>query len=389
MSMSDNAKKAIDEAVGKMDESLRSSETAEKVAGAEDWLTEQRMKRKLGKEAFRGTDVIVYRGYGYGETAKVLVRVAESARLKESSRLPYWSVLKANVQRHWSLALAGVKVTATIGDHTVEGVTDRHGFVPLTLTVPDLAPGWTQVVVRTVPVRDDVVGEVTEAGRVFKPHPAAPFAVISDIDDTVIKSGLTEGMSSVRRTLLGDQHTRRAIPGMSSLYRGLARTGTVDGHDPGFFFVSTGSWAFFEMLTQFLQLRGFPRGPLFLTDWGPSDRYLHRSGALHKRHTIGRLMKAYPETPFVCIGDTGQGDYGAYVTAAKENPGRITLIILIPAGDEEKTAEMKACAQGDREEGVPVFVADDVVDATRLCLEAGLCDDVAREEVATELGAVF
>ena len=154
----------------------------------------------------------------------------------------------------------------------------------------------------------------------FKPHPKAPFAVISDLDDTVIRSGLTEGMTAVRRTLLGDQHTRRAIPGVSSWYRGISRKGQVDGVEPGFFYVSTGSWSFYEMLVQFLQLRGFPRGPLFLTDWGPTDRYLHRSGSMHKKHTIGRLLHAYPHTPFVLVGDTGQGDFDAYTDAARHFP---------------------------------------------------------------------
>ena len=389
MGLSDYAKGAADSALKKLDKTVRSSETAQKVASAEDWLTEQRMSRKLGKETFRGTTLTVHRGYAYGDTVKVVIKTAETARLPESESVPVVEVAKANVRRHWSLDLAGVVVRARLGDVEVEGTTDRHGFVPLTLTVPDLAPGWHEVVATTVPQRDDIIEEVTAVGRVFKPHPAATVAVISDLDDTVIRSGLTEGLSAVRRTLLGDSQTRRAIPGVSSWYRGISRAGAVDGIEPGFFYVSTGSWSFYEMLVQFLQLRGFPRGPLFLTDWGPTDRYLHRSGALHKKHTIGRLLRAYPNTPFVLVGDTGQGDFEAYTDAARRFPDRVPLVVLLPVGDEERDTEVRDKALAARESGVPVHVVTSVEEAAVLTLERGLSDGLTLEEVRLELGAVF
>jgi phosphatidate phosphatase APP1 len=389
MGLSDKAKSAADSALQKLNETVRSSETAQKVAAAEDWLTEQRMSRKLGKETFRGTDLTVHRGYAYGDTVKVVVKTAEVARLPEASAVPYMDVAKANVRRHWSLDLPGVVVRGQVRDVIVEGATDRHGFAALTFKVPDLEPGWHEVQVATVPQRDDIITEVVCTGRFFKPHPQAPFAVISDLDDTVIRSGLTEGLAAMRRTLLGDQHTRKAIPGMSSWYRGMARAGSVDGVEPGFFFVSTGSWSFYEMLVQFLQLRGFPRGPLFLTDWGPTDRYLARSGAMHKKHTIGRLMQAYRQTGFVMVGDTGQGDFDAYTDAARHFPDQVRLIVLLPVGDSERDAEVKELAGQARAEGIPVHAVDSVAEAATIALELGLCDSMTLEEVATELGAVF
>jgi phosphatidate phosphatase APP1 len=389
MGVSDYAKGAADSAARKISDKLRSSETAAKAVSAEDWLTEQRMTRKLGKDTFRGTNVVVHRGYAFADKAKVVVKTAESPRMPETGSMPYVDVAKANVRRHWSLALAGVNVRGELQGNVVEGTTDRHGFAALTFTVPDLAPGWHEVTVTTVPHRDDIISEVTATGRVFKPHPQAPVAVISDLDDTVIRSGLTEGLSAARRTLLGDQHTRRAIPGVSSWYRGMSRLGTIDGVEPAYFYVSTGTWSFYEMLVQFLQLRGFPRGPLFLTDWGPTDRYLHRSGAMHKKHTIGRLLQAYPDTGFVLVGDVGQGDFEAYTDAARRFGSQVRLIVLLPVGDAGRQAEIAAQAEAARAEGIAVHVVNTVEEAAEIAQEAGLCDDLTIEEVRTELGAVF
>jgi phosphatidate phosphatase APP1 len=391
MGVSDYVKGAADSALSKISTTVRSSATAQKVAEAEDWLNEQRMTRKLGKEAFRGTRVVVYRGYVTGTKAKVVLQVAESPRVpEEPSNLPYADVVKANIRRHWALALPGVQVRVEVAGREEFVTTDRHGFAAVTVEVPaELAPGWHQVLARTVPHRDDIIEEVERTGMVVKPHPNAPLAVISDIDDTVIRSGLTEGLSAVSRTLLGDQNSRRAIPGVSSWYRGLQRLGTVNGVEPPFFYVSTGSWSFYEMLTQFLQLRGFPRGPLFLTDWGPTDRYLHRSGAMHKRHTIGRIMLAYPDTPFVFVGDTGQGDADAYIDAARRFGRQVKLVVLLPAGDEERLAHVQGLAEAARAEGLPVHVVAGAQEAAELSLQLGLVDALALEEVRTELGAVF
>ncbi len=388
--VTDSARDVADAAARKLHDKLSSSETASAVASAEDWLTQQRMGRKIGKDSFRGSTITVHRGYAYGDTVKLVAKTTESARLPDLEAPALIGAAKANIRRHWSLALAGVVVRAQLADAVAEGVTDRKGFVPLTLTVPDLAPGWHEVVVSAEGNDNDIVSPMSVSGRVFKPHPTAPFAVISDLDDTVIRSGLTEGMAAVRRTLLGDPHTRRAIPGVSSWYRGISRKGMVDGVEPAFFYVSTGSWSFYEMLVQFLQLRGFPRGPLFLTDWGPSDRYLHRSGSLHKKHTIGRLMRAYVDTPFILVGDTGQSDFDAYTEAARHFPGQVALIVLLPVGNEEADKAVANKANEVRvSERIPVHVVKDVEEAATIAFEAGLCDNLTLEEVRTELGAIF
>src|SRR5262249_24336935 len=151
--------------------------------------------------------------------------------------------------------------------------------------------------------------------------------------------GLTEGLAMVARTLLRDVEQRSVIPGMSALYRGLAR-GVPGGTgkprpEPTFFYVSTGSWSFYSLLEQFVELRAFPPGPMFLTDWGPTERHLRRSGAEHKRAAVGRLFEAYPGMRFVLIGDSGQRDPLIYEEMAREFPGRVLLALIRQVGADD------------------------------------------------------
>lgn len=371
---------------------LRSPETAAFVAGLESGLTRRRREKKMKSGAFRGVHVVVYRGFVADNVAKVRVRVIEAPELPGDSRIPYWEVAQSNLHRHAALAIVGAEVELRIGAHSSTEVTDSHGFANFSLAVPGLRAGWHEAqALLTTPLEDGQTASGT--GRVVKPSLKAPFLVISDIDDTILLTGLTEGLAMVARTVLREAGERAAIPGMSSFYRGLARgVPSRNGNRkpvPTFFYVSTGSWAFYPTLQEFVQLRGFPVGPMFLTDWGPTERYLRRSGAEHKRTTIRRLLEVYPTMPFVLIGDSGQRDGLTYEEMAREFPGRVALIIIRQVGDddEQRNTELRSRAAELRAEGVPLHLVADASDAAELAHRLGLCDDETLVEVRAEPGS--
>lgn len=388
-------KKWLSSATDKLNDAVRSPEAAQKVSGLEDRYADHRRSQKLEEGTLRGVQVAVHRGWVADGIARIHARVIEAPKLPEgSSKIPYWDVLNANLRRHARLSFPDVTVRATLGEAQAEGVTDAHGYAAIHLDVGTLRPGWHEVTVTTVPNEPD--GETfSGTGHVLAPSPKAKVAVVSDLDDTVLRTGLDEGMVALRRTLFRDAHTRRAIPGMASLYRGIERgVATKSGTAPpvpGFFYVSTGSWSFYEMLTQFLQLRGYPRGPLFLTDWGPTDRYIHRSGQEHKNQALTRLRDAYPRTPFLLIGDSGQKDPEIYLDFARANPGATKAIIIMKASDSstERTEELKAASVAYRDEGIPFHVCDDALAAAQILHRLKVVDDITLVEVETELGAVF
>lgn len=369
---------------------LRSPETAAAVAGIENKLTRRRREQRVESGAFRGMHVVVYRGFVADDVAKVRVRVEEAPELPGDSRIPYWEIAQENLRRYAALPIAGIEVELRIGEHTATDVTDSHGFANFSLPVPGLRVGWHDARAATT-LRDD--GESASGeGRVVKPSPKAPFLVISDIDDTILLTGLTEGVTMVARTVLREASQRGAIAGMSSLYRGLVR-GVTDqagnrSPEPTFFYVSTGSWSFYPMLQQFVQLRAFPQGPMFLTDWRPTERYLRRSGAEHKRTAIRRLFEAYPTKSFVLFGDSGQRDPLTYEEMAREFPGRVNLIVIrqVGADDDERNAQLREHSEALRADGIPLHLVADATEAAALTHGLGLCDEETLVEVRTEFG---
>jgi phosphatidate phosphatase APP1 len=366
---------------------VRSAETARVVSELDRRLTRYRRDRKLGAGTFRGMRVVVHRGYVVDDEVRVHLRVMEEPAMPDVGEdLALVAAAKQNARRFFALGMPQVEVVVTVEGVQTTVVTARRGYAAGVLTVPGLTPGWHEVHAEVLPEDADHDGAVGE-GVVIVPEPTAPFSVISDIDDTILRTGLTEGLTAFATTLLSDANNRAAIPGMASLYRGLARAGGTDAGYPSFFYVSTGSWSMYPVLTKFLQGRGFPRGPLFLTDWGPTDRYVTRSGAEHKRSTIRRLLDGYPDQRFVCIGDSGQGDPDVYLETARAFPGRIAAVLIIDVGAHlaERADELTQQALELQSDGLQFHFVRDAYQATGVCLDLGLCDAATVDEVETEL----
>lgn len=331
-----------------------------------------------------------YRGFVADGVANVRARVREEQRFEYADdALRIDATLAANLLRWVVLDMPGVPVDVSIGGITETATSNADGFVIAKIPVGDLAPGWHTVQFSAVDSDGRTVGA---NGRVVVPDPASKVAVVTDIDDTILRTGMTEGLKAVQRTLLRDAHGRKPIPGMPSLYRGLAR-GTGGRPESMFFYVSSTPWNLYDMLVQFLALRGFPRGPLFLTDWRPglkSDAGEDMQYRGHKRARIRRLLDAYPDLQFVLIGDSGEHDRSIYAEFLQTDPDRIAAIFIRDVGPSVsigRRSEPAAEAPRVAEDGV--ILCPDALAMAQAALELGLIDDLTIEEVRIELGARF
>lgn len=362
-----------------------------------DWLRLGADAEQLATRAIQGgkrlsghlrpMTIRVYRGFVADGVAHVRARVLEEPRFDaaaESLRID--ASVYANLMRWVVLDLPGVDVTVSMGEVEQTVRSDADGFVNARLPVGDVPPGWHAV---RLWAQDEDGRPVTAHGRVVRPDPASQLAVITDIDDTILRTGMTEGMRSIARTLLRDAHGRKPIPGMPSLYRGLAR-GTGDHAEATVFYVSAAPWNLYEMFVQFLQIRGFPRGPLFLTDWRPGSTVegedVPKVG--HKMARIRRLLDSYPELSFVLVGDTGEADAAVYQRFLDSDGGRIAAALLREV--EAPINPLRLLDRGHKEIALDTrapIECEDALQMAQVAMQLGLIDDLTVEEVATELGA--
>ena len=256
--------------------------------------------------------VIAYTGYGTTGWVRVLARVLLAP--------PGVGDRGALVTRGWrhfvSAKVGGVPVTVEIAGrrHVVE--TGRGGYIDVVLPA-ELEAGWTCA---TVSIADAPVAEAPI--RIVGPNER--LGIISDIDDTVLVTALPRPLLAFWNTFVRHEESRTPVPGMAEFYR------TVRAGDPEAFvvYVSTGAWNVAPALRRFLRKRGFPAGPMLLTDWGPTPEGWFRSGQDHKRLTLRRLVDDLPQLHWVLVGDDGQHDPALYDEIVWARPDHVRCVAV-------------------------------------------------------------
>jgi phosphatidate phosphatase APP1 len=215
--------------------------------------------------------------------------------------------------------LPGVPLRVAVAGTTVETVTDAEGyFVAQLRPDPDeLTSPWVSGTVELSGEYRGLTGPHTTPLEVRVPGPDASFGIISDVDDTILETGVQRVGRMVRRTITGSALTRTPFPGASELYRDLAaRVNPV-------FYISSSPWNLHAFLVAFLRHREFPLGPVLLRDLLGTT-----AGREQKTARITEVMDLHPELSFVLIGDSGEADPEVYAEVVQTNPGRILAVYI-------------------------------------------------------------
>jgi phosphatidate phosphatase APP1 len=196
----------------------------------------------------------------------------------------------------------------------------------------------------------------------------AQFGIISDLDDTVLRSSVTDLLRMVHIVLLSNAHTRLPFEGVSDFYRALQLGSSGTGFNP-IFYVSSSPWNLYDMLEDFLDVHGVPAGPLFLKDWSPTTLRDHDR---HKIGVIRTLLTTYPDLPFVLIGDSGERDPEIYRQVVREYPGRVRAIYIRDVTTRERDDAVHAIGDELKDIGVEMLLTSDTVEAAEDAAEKGL-----------------
>jgi phosphatidate phosphatase APP1 len=217
---------------------------------------------------------------------------------------------------------------------------------------------------------------VRSTGHVLVPG-RARFAVISDLDDTVVHSSATNVMKMAWIVVRNNAYTRLPFPGVSAFYEALRR-GPEAGLENPIFYVSSSPWNIYDLLEDFLDVHGLPAGPLFLKDWSPTNLGKHHD---HKLGIIRTLLATYPDLPFVLIGDSGEKDPEIYRQAVVEHPGRIEAIYIRDVTSDERDAEVTKIAAEVEAMGTTMVAVPDSTTAAEHAASIGLISPDAPDRV--------
>ncbi len=212
-------------------------------------------------------------------------------------------------------------------DEPVVADAEGHFSVELSPPGPLERSGWHDAEIELVSPAPRSGERVRVAAPVLVPPPTARFGVVSDIDDTVVWTNVRNKLRMLMLLIRSNAHTRKPFKGVAAFYGALVDGEGGDEGNP-IFYVSGSPWNLYTPLVEFLRLQDIPAGPLLLRDFSKqsllSSRHQHR----HKRENIERILRRFPDLPFVLIGDSGEKDPEVYAEIVHAHPGRIRAIYI-------------------------------------------------------------
>ncbi len=335
-----------------------------------------------------GTDlpqhIAAYRSFTDGKTVELFGRVLARPPLggpRADDR--WWENLLNTYRRFSSDDIPGVALEARFRNASAKTLTDNEGYYRVSLDI-DGGPSdalWDNA---SIALAD---GNLLTTQPVLNVNPVAGFAVISDIDDTILQSSIVEWKTAAQLAFLHNARTRKPLLGVSRLYQAL-QAGAHGGARNPIFYVSNSPWNLYDLLDDFLELNNIPFGPLFLQKLGIHEGEAFGSGRDHKLQRVRTLIQQFPAMRWILLGDSGQLDAETYSEIAQEFGDRILAIYIRDvdaAPDTPRDKLVDGYIKKVSSTKVPMLLVADSVAIAEHAIGLGLIDPTALPAIATEV----
>lgn len=337
----------------------------------------QRLKNHL--TAKPEVKLATYPSYGTHSHLYLLGRALDDDKLEMFEDQSIFKTLKNTYKQFDSDEIPGAEVALKLPNGAVLSTrTNKEGYflfdktTSVNLKQYANEEGW-------VPLRVAFVNEIKNSiitkdndfeAELLIPPLTARFGVISDIDDTILHTGVTSFLKwrVLHNSLFKNAHDRLSLEGSPKFYRDL-HSGRKGNEQNPVFYLSNSPWNLYQYLKLFLEVNNFPKGPILLRDFRtPFDRTL-KPEKPHKQKEIINILKTYPRLRFILIGDSGEHDPAIYTDIAAQYPDRILAIYLRSVKHRKRMERVQSIV--DNFETVPVLMVKTSKEAEEHARENG------------------
>ncbi|MGB6268342.1 MAG: phosphatase domain-containing protein, partial [Olleya sp.] len=222
--------------------------------------------------------------------------------------------------------------------------TDKYGYYKLEETIADLnrlinTEGWLkfEVAYDKATLKRTIQNQNRFPAELLIPKLDSDFAVISDIDDTILHTGVVSILKwrVLYNTFLKHAQNRTPLEGAAEFYHLLHKGSKGDKANP-IFYVSHSPWNLYRYLEFFLRTNNFPKGPILLRSFRTIFKKKTATCKPEKQLEIENIIKTYPNLSFILIGDSGEHDPDIYLEIVNTFPKRIKAVYLRSVNDKKK-----------------------------------------------------
>ncbi|SHJ45568.1 App1 family protein [Pseudozobellia thermophila] len=294
--------------------------------------------------------IIAFQGYGTDSHFYARGRALEDEGIDLAQKGIFNLVLNT-YKRFETDEVRHTPVTITLPDgRTVQGKTDNSGYYKLEGQCNNLreltnGEGWLnfEISFSDPGLKRDVLYQNRFPGEMLIPSSKAKFGVISDIDDTILHTGVVSSLKwkVIFNTVFKTADKRTPLAGAAEFYQLLHR-GRLGNEANPLFYVSHSPWNLYRYLEMFLQKNNFPKGPILLRSFPLFGKWKSPKEKPQKQKEILNILKTYPGLRFILIGDSGEYDADIYKEIAQQHPQAILAIYLRSVAHKKKMQRVKS-----------------------------------------------
>ena len=266
-------------------------------------------------------------GWVYEPEASTVRKALFEAILDSQYDLPVTEDTQANFDHRINLMIAdnerGKRIVVSIAGRTVSlPASGVDGHFETTIVLPAATVG------ERLPLHAVLAADATRtfAGEALLLQPDG-WGIISDIDDTVKISNISDRRGLLESTFLKDFS---AVPAMATLYTAWSAQGA------SLHFVSSSPWQLYSPLDDFLLQSGFPSAALELKSVRFRDKTLFnlfKKGTETKPAVIEKILARYPKRRFILVGDSGEQDPEVYSRLMRKHAQQILRVYIRNVGN--------------------------------------------------------
>jgi phosphatidate phosphatase APP1 len=319
--------------------------------------------------------IITYRSYGTADRLYIKGRVLKDKGIvKATDKDTILRNLISMYKRFTTAEIPNARLKVNFQNRQHFAITDEEGYFTLELKTNGVFNQndlWHEVEVELIDAPYAFTKNITSTANILVPPENAEYGIISDIDDTIVKTSATDIFAMARITFLNNALSRLPFAGVAEFYKSLQLGRNGKRNNP-FFYVSSSPWNLYDLLIDFLDLNKIPEGPLLLRDYGLDEKPEDDNHSSHKLKEITNILSAYPDLKFVLIGDSGQEDPKIYSEVVGLFPNRILAIYIRDVQLPERERVAINVAKGLSKSKVEMVIVDNTVEAAEHASKLGL-----------------
>lgn len=327
----------------------------------------KRLKKILGR--YKNLDqvyIVPYRSYGTYSHLYIKGRVLDNEPMKIVQDQSFFKTIKNTWKQFDSFEIPDALMELIIPQKVnLKELTNDEGYFVFDKTIDeDLSEyasdeGWLEYEVHyrnEVEEKTELINSPAR-GEFLVPSVEAEYGVISDIDDTILHTGVTSFLKwrLLKNSLLTNAYKRIPLKNAPGLYQKLHKGKSGKNKNP-MFYLSNSPWNLYEYLKLFLDYNKFPKGPILLRDFRTPFEGTIKPEKPHKQKEIANILKTYPDMKFILIGDSGEHDASIYTEMAAQYSDRILAIYLRSVKHKKQMERVRSII--DEFDTVPVLMAD-------------------------------